>query len=80
MSEIQNDTSLEKGSGFGIASFVLGILCMIILGFIPALVGIVLGMWSLKTEGRGFGIAGLILCIIAFPMRVIQTLVIHGML
>ena len=69
MSEERNNPVRVPGSGFGITSLVLGILCMIILGWMFSIAGIVFGILSLKTEGRNFGIAGLVLCSIATPIR-----------
>lgn len=68
---------LQPGSGWGIASLVLGILCMVALGWAFSLVGIVFGVLSLNTEGRNLGIAGLILCIIATIYRFAQYWMIH---
>lgn len=69
--------TLQSGSGWGIASLVLGILCMIVLGWVFSLIGIVFGVLSLNTEGRNLGIAGLILCIIATIHRFSQYWMIH---
>ena len=80
MLEVQNNSSRKPGNGFGITSMVLGILCIVFLGWVVSLVGIVFGILSLNTEGRNFGIAGIILCAIAFPFRVWQTLAINGLI
>jgi len=73
-------TELKPGYGFAITSLSIGILCLIILGFLFSIVGIVFGVLSLKTQGRDLGIAGLVTCIIATIYRVIQTLMIHGLI
>jgi len=79
-SPVQQSPELKPGYGFAITSLTLGILCLIILGFLFSMVGIVFGILSLKTQGRDLGIAGLVTCIIATIYRVIQTLVIHGLI
>ena len=79
-SPVQQSLELKPGYGFAITSLTLGILCLIILGFLFSMVGIVFGILSLKTQGRDLGIAGLVTCIIATIYRVIQTLVIHGLI
>jgi hypothetical protein len=78
MSEIQNISSRQPGNGYGITSMVLGILCAVILGWLFAIIGIVFGILSLNTEGRNYGIAGLVLCSIMFPIRVVQWLIIQS--
>ena len=77
---LNKSTELQPGYGYAITSLTLGILCALILGFVFSILGIVFGILSLKTQGRDIGIAGLVLCIIMTVVRVVQTLLIHGML
>ena len=76
----QQSQEFKPGYGLAVTSLTIGILCLLILGFLFSIVGIVCGVLSLKTEGRDVGIAGLVACIIATIYRVIQTIIIHGMI
>jgi hypothetical protein len=63
--------------GKAVASLVLGIVGLIA-WFIPlfsapiGIVGLILGIKSLPTEGRGMAIAGIVLCIICLVLTVIN--------
>ena len=76
----QQTRELKPGYGLAVTSLTIGILCLLMLGFLFSIVGIVCGVLSLKTEGRNVGIAGLVACIIATIYRVIQTIMIHGLI
>jgi hypothetical protein len=73
-------SQLQPGYAYAITSLSLAVLCALFLGFLFSIAGIVFGVLSLKTEGRGIGIAGIILCSIMTVIRVVQTLHIHGII
>lgn len=57
----------QKGSGSAMASFVIGVISILLsFLFIPQIVGCILGILGLKSEKRGFAIAGIVLNIITF--------------
>lgn len=68
----------QPGSGKAIASLVLGIIGMIA-WFIPlfgapiTIVGLILGMRGLNSEGRGMAMTGMILSIIGLVLTIINA-------
>ncbi len=75
----------QNGSGFAIASMVLGILSLVIgccygIGIIPAIIGVILGAISLNQQrpGRGMAIAGLVTSILGILCGIFWILAFVG--
>lgn len=71
--------------GMGLASLILGVcalvtspasICCLPIGFVCGLLGITFGSLSFKTEGRGMGIAGLVLSSVGVLVSVVLLAVI----
>jgi hypothetical protein len=74
----------KGGNGMGIASMVCGIVgllgsCCCIFFVAAGIVGIVLGILSLKTPGRGMGIAGIVCGSLSIVMLVVSIILNVGM-
>lgn len=67
----------KKKNGLGVASLILGILGIIIceIGFIPALLALILGVSSNKKGKNGAAKAGIVLGIIGMVIQIIATVV-----
>jgi len=72
----------ERGSGFGIAAMVLGIVGVILgwwliplLGFVLSILAIIFGGVGLRSRGRGMSIAGLVLGIITAVLSIIGVVI-----
>ncbi len=86
------DPSRQPGQGLGVASMILGIFSMVIsgvgvlcfpfafVGFLCAVLSIIFGIMALKTEGKGMGIAGIILSGVTFLVSVLALIVFAVML
>src|SRR5690554_2838905 len=71
--------AVPDGKGMAAASLVLGLLsdvlfCLWYLSLPCAVVGLILGIMSLKSSGRGMAIAGLVLSIIAIAIFVVMLI------
>ncbi|HBT77360.1 MAG TPA: hypothetical protein DEB39_10670 [Planctomycetaceae bacterium] len=62
------------GAGMGITSLVLGILSWLLCGPFTAVPGVICGYLALKTEGRGLGIAGIIISAINLIIALIVVI------
>ncbi len=74
--ELNQGPAVPDRKGMAVASLVLGILsvelfCLWYLSLPCAVVGLILGILSLKSSGRGMAIAGLVLSIIAIAIPVV---------
>ena len=77
--ELNQGPAVPDRKGMAVASLVLGILsvelfCLWYLSLPCAVVGLILGILSLKSSGRGMAIAGLVLSIIALAIAVVTII------
>ena len=77
--ELNQGPAVPDRKGMAVASLVLGILsvelfCLWYLSLPCAVVGLILGILSLKSSGRGMAIAGLVLSIIALAIAVVMII------
>ena len=76
------DPSRQPGQGLGVASMILGICSLVvtgvglfcplvvIVGFVCAVLSIIFGIMALKTDGKGLGIAGIIMSTLTFLLGI----------
>lgn len=77
--ELNQGPAVPDRKGMAVASLVLGIIsvvlfCVWYLSLPCAVVGLILGILSLKSSGRGMAIAGLVLSIIALAIAVVMII------
>ena len=77
--ELNQGPAVPDRKGMAVASLVLGIIsvvlfCVWYLSLPCAVVGLILGILSLKSSGRGMAIAGLVLSIIAIAIFVVMLI------
>ena len=78
MNQYPTPTYPQGGKGFAIASMVLGIVsivfacCLWYISLVAGIVGLILGIMSVKQnrDGRGMAIAGIIMCAIAIVLAI----------
>ena len=81
MGKAQKGEGMEaenKGGGKAIASLVLGIVGLFawlipLIGFPVTIVGLIMGVLSMKSENRGMAIAGLVLNIIFLVVTIVNS-------